>query len=423
LLLAACGSEAADTTAASTTGAGGAGGEALGGGGAGGAAYVWPNEASIANSDPWIMQNHAAIREMRPRVLLLNFVNARTNDEMVAQLGGYIEAMREGSRSHGSGEPFLRYEIAYAIDLRDRPPPPGWTYANSTLYPREEPVEGYWGFDYEALFGQTFAGLYGIADPRDPSRTLRLCELVDRGLVHEVWVYGDADVPDVSAAEVLEIKPYYDERRVRVDGPLSRCAGNGCFDAEDELPAECTRSLRIGWFNNTRGPGCFMESLAHGFESTGRDPLLVPTLHRDFVRFARFDLAATEGVPFDSWYACSTPDCLTYPTETSVTWSVNGQSGTIDPFDPVCGNAHFAPNGRQHYDLSSPFTVQSSCRTFGLGDALEPFTSAAFAPYNSIAPDCMGPFLVWWRQSFPGLDTAAVGPAGPMLNWWPYLFY
>jgi hypothetical protein len=36
----------------------------------------------------------------------------------------------------------------------------------------------------------------------------------------------------------------------------------------------------------------------------------------------------------------------------------------------------------------------------------------------------MGPWIVWWWQSFPGLDNGAKDESGrPMLNWWPFLFY
>jgi hypothetical protein len=36
---------------------------------------VWPNSASRANSDPWIAQHHESIKQMRPRVLVINFSN------------------------------------------------------------------------------------------------------------------------------------------------------------------------------------------------------------------------------------------------------------------------------------------------------------------------------------------------------------
>jgi hypothetical protein len=102
-----------------------------------------------------------------------------------------------------------------------------------------------------------------------------------------------------------------------------------------------------------------------------------------------------------------------------------GAKGVIDPYDPVCGNVHFAPNGRQHYDLDSPSRVRTSCAHFRDGSGLtDVFTTADFAPYENIASDCDGPFLVWWRQNMPGLNNNAKDDQGnPMLNWWPFLFY
>jgi hypothetical protein len=287
-------------------------------------------------------------------------------------------------------------------------------------------VEGYWGFDYERLFTPEYALRYGITDPDDPARTLALCEAVDRGLVHEVWIYGDGDVPDVNAAEILGLKPFYDENRQRLPGPLNRCAGNGCFDAEDEIP--CSRTVRVAFFNNTRGPGCFMESLSHGLESIGawnRD--LIPYFNRYFTPFAAHDLDTRYGLPVQSWYGCPyNADCLSYPSETSVQYDLGAAgSGLLDPYDPVCGNAHWPPNARRHYELDSPFTVRTSCAHYRDGSGLtEPFSVEDFAPYRSLASDCTGPWLVWWWQNVPGLANRSLDDQGqPMLNWWPFLFY
>ena len=398
----------------------------------------WPNAVSFANSDPWIAENHESIRVMRPRVLALNFVNARTNAEMLALLDQIIAGFREGSRWHGYDDPaapaFLEYEVAYAIDLRDPTPPPGWPYNNSTLYPRESPQVGYWGFDYEALFGPAFAALYDIRDPDDPSQVLDLCAAVDRGLVHEVWIYGDADVPDVSAAEVLEMKPPYDLSRHRIPGaPLSLCAGNGCFDDEGGIPASCTRSLRIGWVNNTRGPGCYVHGAGHGIEWSANVSGTLPFFEPYFRAFGDFNLDARYGLPFDSWYACggAAGDCLTFTSDTSVDWDVGGgATGTIDPYLPACGNVHLAPNSHDHYDDVSADTVLSTCRHWRLlddpagGDLAVPFSHSDFAAYDAMLPDCGGGWQIFWRQSMPGLDNGAVDTAGaPLLNWWPFLFY
>jgi photosystem II stability/assembly factor-like uncharacterized protein len=405
---------------------------------AGATALEWPNAASAANSDPWLAEHHAEIRRMRPRVLALNFVNDKSMADMETQLQEVIDAITEGSRYHGYADAqapaFLQYQLAYSVDLRDAQLPPGWPYRNSALYPREIPVEGEWGFDYERLFTPEFAQHYGISDPDDPGRRLGLCELIDRGLVHEVWIYGDANVPDVNAAEILEMKPLYDENRRRVPGQMNRCTGNGCFDDEDDIP--CTRTVRIAWFNNSRGPGCFLESLSHGLESAGgggSTPSPIPYLGRYFVPFARFDLDARHGLPFRSWYDVCPYDgpfnenCLRYPSETEVVYN-NGTidgTGTVRDYDPVCGNAHFPPNARGQYDLASPAAVRTSCSNYrdGTGKTIT-FTSGQFAPYANLAPDCTGPWQVWWYQNIPGLGNASRDDAGnAMLNWWPFLFY
>ena len=398
---------------------------------------VWPNPESGANSDPWLAEHHADLVQIRPAVLALNFVNAKSNDEMLGHMQQVFDAMAEASRWHGyadpSSPPFVLYRVACAVDLRDEDPPPGWPYRNSSLYPRENPQEGMWGFDYEALFTEAFAALMDIRDPGDPGHALDLCELVDRGLVHEVWVYGDADVPDAGAAEILEIKPYYDEGGRRLDRPMNPCAGNGCFDDEDTFPAHCTRTVRIGWMNNTRGPGCYLESLAHGFESIAAwNEDQIPRLSRDFIPFAGYRLDDRYGIPFDSWYDCPYGQpCLSYPTMTSVAWQIAfSYQGTIDPYDPVCGNVHFPPNARMHYDLESPFWVRTTCQGYAMGenadgtDRLRPFRGLDFEAYEAIAGDCMGPFLVWWRQNFPdGRHGARDAEGEPMPVWWPYVYY
>jgi hypothetical protein len=391
---------------------------------------VWPNAESRANSDPWIAEHHQEIERMRPRVLAINYVNARTMDEMAVQLDEMIAVIAEASRYHGfedaSAPAFLEYELAYAVDLRDASPPSGWPYRNSTLYPREDPVEGAWGFDYEALFSAEYADLLGIENPDAPGESLTLCEAIDHGLVHEVWVYGDADVPDVSAAEMLELKPHYDENFTRLAGPMNACAGNGCFDEEDIVP--CTRSVRVAWFNNTRGPGCFLESLSHAFEGMGRKGWsILPYLSRYFPEFSGMRLDDEYGLPIENWYSCPYgAPCLSYPSSTSVSYEVSAEvQGTIENYDPVCGNVHWPPNGTQHYDLQSTATVQTSCLHWRDGSGgSSPYDGSEDAMYAALAPDCMGAFLVWWRQNIPGLNNVAVDDDGlPMRNWWPFMFY
>ena len=164
----------------------------------------------------------------------------------------------------------LQYQMVKFVDLRDgvngRPAAPaGYPYQNSTLYPATPAVRSSGaGVDYSLFFSPAFANLYGYPDPAQPGRSLTLCELVDRGTVHELWVVGSGDVPDAGFAEVLEAKQRYTPAGAKIAGSFERCAGNGCFDTTVPI---CGRSVRIGFINVTRGPGCFIHSLGHGMES------------------------------------------------------------------------------------------------------------------------------------------------------------
>jgi hypothetical protein len=395
--------------------------------------HDWPNAESSASSDPWLAEHHDRIRTLRPRVLALNFVNAKTNAQMIADVEKIMAALAEGSRWHGwddaSAPAMLQPELVAAIDLRDDPVPAGWPWNNSTLYPREDPPAGTWGFDYAALFGDAFAARYGFG--------MDLCAMVDAGLVHEVWVYVDGDVPgEAGMAELLEMKPYYDDARRRLDElGLDFCAGNGCFDADDLplIPPHCTRTVRIASINHARGTGCFLENVTHGFESTASTGV-IPYLRPWFLHFADMDLDARYGTPFASWYACpyDRPDCITYTGPTSLDYDVGFAQGSIDDYRPVCGQGHIPPNGRGQYDYwgESPIVTISSCDHFRLldgpggADATEPFESVAFNGYNELAPDCGGGWHVYWFQSFPGYRNRAIADEGePMLPWWPFLYY
>lgn len=447
---------------------------------------VWPNGVSAANSDPWLPQHHDQIRALRPTVLALNFDNTKPMAQMTSSLTTLASALKEGSRYHAYSSPSAPAMLQYSfinVDLRDATDPPyaGYAYKNSTKYPRESPVQEAWGLDYAALFGPQFAQYYNIPDPVD-GHPMNLCELVNAGVVNEVWIYGNGDVPDVSAAEVLEMKPNYDANRVRVAGPLNRCAGNGCFDQEDmnALPASCTRAVKVGWVNSGRGPGCFMESIGHNIESFGNGNL-IPYFSTYWKDFAGFNLNTKYGTPFPSWYSCpyGTTGCLKYTpcahdehevgaalpgscsacastvvsqdpycgqtlwdnlcvkestacsASTYVAYSTPAGSGTINNYDPVCQNAHFAPNSRDQYDDTSPAVVSSSCEHFrmfdgprGATDLKVPFSTAKFSQYQALAPDCSGDWKVFWYQSFPGYNNSAKDSNGvAMLPWWPFLYY
>ena len=44
--------------------------------------------------------------------------------------------------------------------------------------------------------------------------------------------------------------------------------------------------------------------------------------------------------------------------------------------------------------------------------------------YRELAPDCMGQWMVYWRQNMPGYRNPCVDDRGkPMKNWWVFLYY
>ena len=57
-------------------------------------------------------------------------------------------------------------------------------------------------------------------------------------------------------------------------------------------------------------------------------------------------------------------------------------------------------------------------------DRARPFFSAVLLRNRDLAPDCMGAWLVYWRQNMPGLNNRQRDDQGhAMKNWWPFLFY
>ena len=43
---------------------------------------VWPNRTSRSNSDPWLVEHHDQIKRMRPRVVLINFSNEHSIEDL-----------------------------------------------------------------------------------------------------------------------------------------------------------------------------------------------------------------------------------------------------------------------------------------------------------------------------------------------------
>ena len=131
-------------------------------------------------------------------------------------------------------------------------------------------------------------------------------------------------------------------------------------------------------------------------------------------------------LPFSSFYGLKYDGRkIEYPNEhTAIIRPGDGREFTLTNYFVIGGNAHWPPNARGHYDLENTNAVSSTMEDWRIGGTKKPFTNTAFARYRKFAPDCMGAWLVYWRQNFPGLDNAQKDDDGkPMKNWWPFLFY
>ncbi|MBS1198059.1 MAG: hypothetical protein H6R18_1844 [Proteobacteria bacterium] len=382
---------------------------------------VWPNRTSRANSDPWLAENHDLIRQMKPRLLVLNFSNRAKRDHLDRMQDSLIAAIAESSRYHGYKNPaapaFLQFQLFKFVDLRD-----GGAEVNSARLPLK--AGSSFNIDYNQFFSAEFARHYDITDPKNPARFLRLDELVEGGYVHEVWLFAE-HADNLRPYEVVEEKPRYDESFRRIGNERVQ-AGNG----GDPAQKWTGRSLRIGFINASRGIGCFLENLGHGVEGTSNSGA-IPYFSRHFKDFAGMNLNQRyPQFPWVSLYALSPKDRIEYPDERTAFISRDGKRITLENYLIHGGNVHFTPNARFHYDLQNPQSVLSTIEDWRIGsapggrDLAKPWNIETFAAYRSLAPDCMGSWLVYWRQNFPGLDNRQKDESGqPMKNWWPFLFY
>ncbi|MDB5386929.1 MAG: hypothetical protein JWM11_2575 [Planctomycetaceae bacterium] len=389
---------------------------------------VWPNQTSRANSDSWLVQNHDRIRSMRPRLLLINFSNEHSREHLDRLTGQLIAALAESSRYHGHKDEhvsaFLKYEVFKFVDLRDADRKTG----DSRLTPIKNPLaKAGFNMKYRAYFSDEFAKHYGVPDPSTPGRFLRLDELIDGGYVHEVWFFGSGapEKPQIGAYEVVEEKPQYDDHFQRKSNQFVQ-AGNG----GDQDQPWTGRSVRLGFVNASRGIGCFMESLSHGMEGMANSGA-IPYYTKYFRDYAGFNLKERFKLPFDSLYGVNYGGHpIRYLNEKTMVVTHDGKEYRIDNYICTGGNVHFPPNGRSHYDLQNERPVLSTAEDWRIGsgpggkDLVTRFTNAAFRNYLDQAPDCMGAWLIYWRQNIPGRDNLQKDDQGkPMKNWWPFLFY
>jgi hypothetical protein len=119
-----------------------------------------------------------------------------------------------------------------------------------------------------------------------------------------------------------------------------------------------------------------------------------------------------------------------YPEPNTAVVTLKGETTRVENYVAYGGNVHYPPNVRRDYDMENASPVLSTIEDWRIGsgpggkDLVEEWTNARFATYRKLAQDCMGAWLVYWRQNFPGLDNLQKDDdKKPMKNWWPFLFY
>lgn len=387
---------------------------------------VWPNQESYRNSDTWLVENHAKITAMRPRVLVLSFANDVEPDAIEKQTRGFIQAFAEATRHHGfanpDAPPFITYDPVRFVDLRDDN---RGVRENSKHFPEKTGERRGALIDYNALYSDEFARHYGFEDPKRPGEYLNLHELIHGGYVHELWyfaIHTDAGWP---GRETIEFKQYYDEQAQPIPGKHGP-AGNG----HDPSMPWSGRSFRIAFFNPHRGIGCMLENFGHELEAIANHNSIA-YYKKYFDEYAELNLKDRFDLPFRSFYRFPyRGEHVTYPHQAEALFTYEGTEHRLNPYINAGGNVHWPPGARKHYDLDSPHTVLSRIENFrqfnGVNgqDRVEPFSKDKWQRYAGVAPDCMGQWLVYWMQCMPGYENQALDDDGkPMKNWWPFMFY
>jgi len=378
---------------------------------------AWPTADHAANSDPWLVAHHDTITAMAPRVLLLNFDNGATSDDVLQTAQLQAAAIAEGSRPHGYADsaatPFLQYDVLKVVDLTDHPPPPNWANPSSTLLPTTPDGQ----FDPTALFTSQFADAYGFQDAS--GKSLTLCQLYQQGAINELWI-EDGEAGPRRAPLNIESRQVYDNNGNAIPGAFMPClGGGGCLDQ-----VICGVTVRMAHLDRARGPGCDLQVRGWGIEGMW-DAL--PSYADDAHAFLNADFDTRFMVQFTGFaQLCDQAGdpCVSYPNDHEATGTYgDGSTWTIQPFLQGCGSTQFPPNARARNDFDNSTVVQARCQGFGQGgatgggDVYQPYSASTVAAEDSAFPDCGGGWQIYWRQSMPGSGNAH------LKNWWPFLFY
>ena len=393
------------------------------------ATLTWPNADSKTNSDEWLRLHHNEIKKMRPRVLVLNFVNGLTNDEVQKRADAVIDAVKEASRYRGyrdkDAPPFLEYKIAKIVNMTDEEPLPDdqKMEGNSSLYPRVPDWKGGPNLRYSELFTPEFAKAMKIADPDKADNPLGISELAARGMIHEVWIVAQEGAFG-APLPCVEMKQAYTTEDRKIPNKFVQ-SGDGKTNDQPSIG----RSLRILYINPNRGAGCTLEKMSRAFEEMAHSKML-PSLTRYFTEFAGEDLKTRYRISMNSIADRQNGTEIEYPAPNVFTYRHKGEQFSVRNYAAAAGSVRFPPNARRDFDIDNKIPVLSTIEHFRMRDGsegrdkAEPWTFEKTVPYRAVAPDCVGAWMVYWRQSMPGLNNKALDDTGrPLKNWWVYLFY
>ncbi len=382
---------------------------------------VWPNTTSYTNSDAWLIQNHDQIRQLKPRVLVIDFQNKKAIPFARGFVDKVIAALAEGSKYHGYKNPSavaqLSYSVVKFLDLRD-------TSGKEVSDLRPHNPDG--SFYQPGLFDDNFARYLGYKDPAT-KKYLRLGELFDRGIINECWVIGQNTLYEGQG----RIREY--DSAFHFTGKYYDCV-NACYDF-GEAGKRTSVSIRLGEINLDRGAGCATHAFGHSVERMALGH--IPYLEKNAARFFDFHLDNRFGAPFSDLYSAPyyvTPrEVFSYSDSGRVIQTINNYlpAWSYDHWGTGCGSVHFAPNAAFQYDDNNTRPVLCTCENYGLkngpdgNDLQTVYTNLTAGQWNTDAyNDCGGAWQIYLRQNIPGYGSGATGDDGkPMKSWWPFFFY
>ena len=260
-----------------------------------------------------------------------------------------------------------------------------------------------------------------------------MCELFERGIIHELWIAAEAGVRAVY--ENQSRMQRYDASLNKIAGSFQECT-NGCYN-DPQNRVNCSVSVRMQELNKGRGPGCFTHAAGHALENM-RDA--IPYIRDNGNRFFYFGMRQRYGLPYDRLYDF---DCFlgqpaaerkcSFPSPTTLRYAAD--------FGPVVHVRQLRPGLRRRAPQTQH--LRHRCRrSSGLRalrherraewyrhhHALQPIGLARGHEDGGVrTPISRTATAVGKRtcaRACPDTRTLLSTEAGaPMKNWWPFLFY